>query len=73
MAERFERHETIGEMFREANADALELTISERVWLILLELIEILEVDPEMLMEKLIAEKEELIKLINLKPYMQAG
>jgi hypothetical protein len=77
VAKRFEGYETMGELFREANADALELTISERVWLILLELVaklvEILEVDPEMLMEKLIAENEELMKLINLRPYMQAG
>lgn len=76
-AKRFESYETLGGLFREANSDALELTISERVWLILLELVaklvEILEVDPEMLMEKLIAENEELMKLINLRPYMQAG
>ena len=76
-AKRFEGYETTGELFRQANADTLELTISERVWLILLELVaklvEILEVDPEMLMEKLIAENEELMKLINLRPYMQAG
>jgi len=76
-AKRFEGYETTGELFRQANADTLELTISERVWLILLELVaklvEILEVDPEMLMEKLIAENQELMKLINLRPYMQTG
>lgn len=77
VAKRFERYETLGELFREANADALELTVSERVWLILLQLVaklvEILGVDPEMLMEKLIAENGELMKLINIRPYMQAG
>lgn len=76
-AKRFQGYETMGEIFREANADALELTISQRVWLILLQLVakivEVLEVDPEMLMEKLIAENQELIKLINIRPYMQAA
>ena len=32
-----------------------------------------IQVDPEMLMEKLISESEELTKLINLRFYMQAG
>lgn len=77
VAKRFEKYETMGELFRQAGEDTLEITISERVWLIILQLVaklvEILEVDPEMLMEKLIAENQELMKIINLRPYMQAG
>jgi len=76
-AKRFEKYETMGVLFRQAGADALEITISERIWLVLLELVaklaEIIDADPEMLMEKLIAENEELMELINLRPYMQAG
>lgn len=77
LAKRFDKYETLGGLFRQANVDSLEITISERIWLVLTGLIakltEILEVDPEMLMEKLITDNEELTKLINLKPYMQAG
>lgn len=74
---RFESYETLGKLFRQANADTLEITISDRIWLIITELIAklsaIFEIDQEMLMEKLITENEEITKLINLKPYMQAA
>lgn len=77
VAKRFDSYETLGELFRQANADTLEITISERIWLILIELMakfaQIFEIDPEMLMEKLIADNEGLTELINIKPYRQAG
>src|SRR5690606_4633684 len=77
IAKRFEKYETLGELFRQANADTFQITISERIWRLIIclvaKLTEILDIDPEMLMEKLILENEELTKLINLKPYMQAG
>ena len=77
LAKRFAKYETLGELFRQANADSLELTISERVWRIILsmvaELAEIFEIDPETFMEKIITENERITKLINLEPYLKTG
>jgi len=77
VAKRFGSYETLGELFRRAGAETLELTICQRIWLILLALVAevaaILEVDPEMLMEKLIADDQRITKLINIEPFRQAG
>lgn len=77
VVKRFNDYETLGELFRASQKDSLSLTISERVWLIIIELItkasEILNIDTEMLMEKLFSENEELIKLLNFKSLTQAG
>jgi len=74
---RFNDYETLGELFRASQKDALCLTISEQIWLIILELIaelsEIFNIDTETLMEKLFSENEKLTKYLNFKSLPQAG
>jgi hypothetical protein len=77
VVKRFNDYETLGELFRETQKDALKLTISEQIWLIIIELIaelsEILDIETEMLMEKLFSENEKLTKYLNFKNLPQAG
>ena len=74
---RFDKYETLGQLFRQSQRETLEITINERIWLIIIEIVAklavILEVDTQMLMEKLIADNQDIKNLINLKPYMQTG
>jgi hypothetical protein len=77
VVKRFNDYETLGELFRALQKDALKLTISEQIWLIIIgiatELSEILNIDTEMLMEKLFSENEKLTKYLNFKNLPQAG
>jgi hypothetical protein len=77
VVKRFNDYETLGELFRASQKDALKLTISEQIWLIITELIaelsEIFNIDTEMLMEKLFSENEKLTKYLNFKNLPQAG
>ena len=77
VAKRFSHYETMGELFRSANAEILELTITERIWLITIELIaqlaNLFDIDTEVLMEKLIADNQKFEKILNFKHLMQAG
>lgn len=77
VVKRFNDYETLGELFRASQKDALKLTISEQIWLIIIELIaelsEIFNIETEMLMEKLFSENEKLTKYLNFKSLPQAG
>jgi len=77
VVKRFNDYETLGELFRASQKDALKLTISEQIWLIIIEIIaelsEIFNVDGELLMEKLFSENEKLTKYLNFKSLPQAG
>lgn len=77
VAKRFNDYETLGELFRAAQKDSLEITIAEQIWLIILEitakLSEILDIDTEVLMRKLFSENETITKYINFKNLPQAG
>jgi hypothetical protein len=77
VVKRFNDYETLGELFREAQKNTLQITIAERIWLIITEiaakLSEILETDTELLMRKIFSENETLTKYINLKNLSQAG
>lgn len=74
---RFDKYETLGQLFRQSQRETLEITINERIWLIILEIVAklalVLEVDAHRLMEKLIADNQDIKNLINLKPYMNTG
>lgn len=65
------------ELFHASQKDALSLTIAERIWLIITELItelsEIFNIDTEILMEILFFENERLTKYLNFKSLPQAG
>ena len=77
LVKRFNDYETLGELFRDSQKDALKLTISEQIWLIIIEIVaelsEILNIETEMLIEKLFAENEKLTKYLNLKNLPLAG
>jgi len=77
VVKRFKDYETLGELFRASQKDAHKLTISEQIWLIIIELIaelsEIFNTDSELLIEKLFSENEKLTKYLNFKNLSQAG
>ena len=77
VVKRLNAYETMGALFREIQAESLELTIAERIHQIItelmMELAEIFDADIEMLMENFFSENERLMKLLNYKPLMQAG
>jgi len=68
---RFDGYESFGELFRQANAETLEITIKERIWLIIIEILtelaEFMDFELDFLLEHIFAENEKLTKLINLK------
>jgi hypothetical protein len=77
VVKRFNDYETLGELFREAQKNTLQITVAEQIWLIIIEVIvelsEILNIETELLMEKLFSENEKLTKYINFKNLLQAG
>jgi len=74
---RFTDYETLGELFRVSQKDTLKLTVTERIWLIITELIsdlsEIFDMDVESFIEKLFSENEKFAKYFNLENLSQAG
>lgn len=77
VAKRFSDYETLGELFRSANAEIIELTVAERIWLIITEVIaqlaDLFDIETELLMDKIIADNHKFEKLLNYKRLMQAG
>jgi hypothetical protein len=77
IAKRFTDYETLGELFRATQKDSLQLCISEKIWVIIIELVshlsEILNLDSETLMENILSENEQLTKYLNIKALSQAG
>ena len=76
-ARRFEAYETFGELFRAAGVGAAELTLAQRIWLIICRLIndiaDFLGVDEDLLLRKYISDTENFTKLINLENLQQTG
>lgn len=74
---RFHDYETLGELFRASQKDAIKLTLSEQIWLIIIEIMselsQILDIDVELFMEKLLSENEKLTEYLNLSNLPQAG
>lgn len=70
VALRFAEYESLGELFRNTNAETIKLTLAERVWQIIVEVLadlaELLEIDPDSLMEKIISDNQRLEKNNNL-------
>ena len=63
--------------FEQQQKDSLEITIAEQIWLIFMkvaaELSEILEIETEVLLQKLFIENEILTKYLNFKNLPLAG
>ncbi len=77
VARRFSAYQTNGELFRAIEKETLRLTVSEHIWQIIIELVveiaDILSLDPEELILEIVSENQRLAKFINLKPPRQAG
>ncbi|GAB1415422.1 hypothetical protein MASR2M117_08280 [Paludibacter sp.] len=77
VVKRFNDYKTLGELFRAAQKDSLEITISEQIWLIITDiaakLSKILDIDTEVFMQKLFSENQTLTKYLNFKNLKQAG
>lgn len=77
VAKRFSAYESLGELFRNTKAETIQLTMNQRIWLLIVEILtdlaEILEIDTESLMEKIMTDNEKLIKLRNYTSLLQAG
>ncbi len=67
----------MGEMFRNTNAETIQLTLAERLWQLIIEILadlaEMIEIDTELLMEKLISDNQRFVKLANYTTLLQAG
>ena len=74
---RFHDYETLGELFRATHKDAVKLTLSEQIWLIIIEIMSelsrIFDIDTDLFMENLLSENEKLTKYLNLANLPQAG
>jgi hypothetical protein len=74
---RFTDYETIGELFRQVNLDSQELTISERIWQAILELVaaitKVFSIADEEVMDALVNESEELAHICELYQYKMAS
>lgn len=77
VVKRFSDYETLGELFRAAQKDSLKITIAEQIWLIIIEIVvkvsEILDIDTEAFMQKLLSENETLAKYLNFKCLPNVG
>lgn len=77
VAKRFTDYESLGELFRNTNADTIQLTVAEKIWKLIIELLndiaEMLEIDIETLIEKLITDNQKLEKLSNYTSLLNAG
>lgn len=77
VARRFTDYESLGELFRNTKAETIQLTVAERIWQIIVDVLtalaELFEIDTEMLMEKLMSDNERIEKLINYRTLLQAG
>ena len=66
---RYAAYESLGELFRTANADTVQLTVNQKIWHIILDiatvLAELLEIDIEIFVEKFLADNERIRKILN--------
>ena len=77
VVKRFMAYETIGELFRFANQDSLEITISERIWGAILELVaaitSIFNITDEEVLEAMVNESDVLAHICELYRYKTAS
>ena len=77
VVKRFDGYESLGVLFRQANAETLELTVRERILLIIKEILiefsENSDLGIDFFLEHIFSENESLTKLINLKNLARAA
>lgn len=77
VVKRFTAYETIGGLFRAANQDSLEITVSERIWGVILELVaattRVFNITDEEVLEAVVNESDELAHICELYRYKMAS
>jgi IS4 transposase len=77
VVKRFDGYESLGALFRQANAETLELTVKERILMIIREILtefsENMHLGIDFFLEHIFAENEEIAKLINPKSLARAA
>jgi len=77
LAKRFTDYESVGELFRGTKAETIQLTVAEKIWKMIIEILnqiaQLFEIEIDSFMEKLIADNEKVTKLINFNSLLQAG
>jgi hypothetical protein len=77
IVKRFESYESFGALFRQAKTETLELNVKERIFLIIKEIITTLadyfEFETDILLKNILADNEQITKLLNLKTIERAG
>jgi hypothetical protein len=77
IGKRFLAYESYGELFRKAGVETLELTIIEKIWGYLIDLLlivsEVFETDMEELLDKIAADNHAITKIIKMKALIYAA
>jgi hypothetical protein len=77
VSKRFTEYESLGELFRGTNAETIQLTLAERIWQLIIEILvnlaELFEIETELLMEKILTDNERLTKLMNYQTLLLTG
>jgi hypothetical protein len=77
IVKRFEAYETIGGLFRSANQDSHEITISERIWGAIFELVvaitSVFNITDEEILEAVVDESDKLAHVCELYNYKTAS
>jgi len=77
LAKRFSGYESLGELFRNTKAETVELTVAEKIWKLIIEILSeiarFFEIDIESLMQELISDNERFMKSLNYNTLLQAG
>ena len=77
IAKRFLDYESMGELFRQAGMETLELTIVEKIWGYLVELLsiisEIFEINMEEILDKIVSDNHAITKILKMKAALEAA
>ena len=77
LAKRLLDYESMGELFKQAGTETLELTVVEKIWGYLLELIaliaDIFEIDMEEILNKIADDNQSITKLIKMRAVLNAA
>jgi len=77
LAKKFVDYESMGELFRQAGTETLELTIVEKIWGYLIELLsiiaELFEINMEEILDKIASDNHAITKIIKMKAALNAA
>jgi len=77
VVKRFDGYESLGALFRQTNAETLELTIKERILLIIREILiefsQNMDIGIDFFLKNIFAENEKFIKMINFETLVKTG